>query len=55
MKGVQKMYQKLIKNLRKKKIQMIQRKRINNFKKRIIKAQKHKEKMRKNSSLVSST
>lgn len=41
------MYQKLVKNLRKKKIQMIQRKRINNFKKRIIKAQKHKEKMRK--------
>ena len=49
------MYQKLVKNLRKKKIQMIQRKRINNFKKRIIKAQKHQEKMRKNSSLVSST
>ena len=49
------MYQKLVKNLRKKKIQMIQRKRINNFKKRIIKAQKHKEKMRKNSLLVSLT
>ena len=49
------MYQKLVKNLRKKKIQMIQRKRINNFKKRIIKDKKHKEKMRKNSSLVSST
>lgn len=49
------MYQKLIKNLRKKKIQMIQRKRITNFKKRILKAQKHKEKMRKKSSLVSST
>ena len=49
------MYQKLIKNLRKKKIQMIQRKRINNFKKRILKAQKHKEKKKKNSSLVSST
>ena len=48
------MYQKLIRILRKKKIQMIQRKRITNFKKRIIKAQKYKEKMRKKSSLVSS-
>ncbi len=49
------MYQKLTRYLKKKRIQMIQRKRVNNFKKRILKAQKSKEKMRKNSSLVSST
>lgn len=49
------MYQRLTRYLKKKKIQMIQRKRVNNFKKRILKAQKHKEKMRKNSLLVSLT
>ena len=47
MKGVEKMYLKLIKNLKKKNIQKIQRKRINNFKKWTIKPQKYKEKMRK--------
>lgn len=49
------MYQKLIKNLRKKKIQMIQKKRAKKFKKRISKAQRYEEEMRRKSSLVSSS
>lgn len=47
------MHQKIMKTLERKRIQRLQRKRIINFKKRILKAEKHKEKMRKNSSLVS--
>lgn len=43
------------KYLKEKIIQMKVRRRVNNFKRRIIKLQKHKEKMRKNSSLVSSS
>lgn len=45
----------LEKYLKEKIIQMKVRRRVNNFKRRIIKLQKHKEKMRKNSSLVSSS
>lgn len=49
------MYKKIVKILKRKRIQRMQKKRISNFKKRILKAEKHKEEMRKNSSLVSST
>ncbi len=49
------MYKKIVKILKRKRIQLMQKRRISNFKKRILKAEKHKEKMRKNSSLVSST
>ena len=43
----------LKKYLKEKIVQMKVRRRVINFKKRIIRLQKHKEKMRKNSSLVS--
>ena len=46
------MYQKLKKFLIRKKNQRIQKRRVANFKKRILKSQKHMKKMRKKSSLV---
>lgn len=44
------MYKKLQKFLQRKKIQIIQKKRVANFKKRIIKAQKQMKKVRRNNS-----
>lgn len=44
------MYKKLKKFLKRKRIQMIQKKRVSNFKKRIIKAKKQMKKMRTNGS-----
>lgn len=41
------MCHKLIKFLKRKQIQKIQKKRVSNLKKRILKSQRHKEKMRK--------
>lgn len=38
------MYKKILKILKRKRIQRMQKKRISNFKKRILKAEKHKEK-----------
>ena len=45
------MYQRLRRILHRKRVQTIQKKRVANFKKRILKSQKHMEKMRKKSSL----
>lgn len=49
------MYKKLLKILKRKKILILQKRRSNNFKKRINKLQKHKDKMRKKRSLVLSS
>lgn len=46
------MYQRLRRILHRKRIRAIQKKRVDNFKKRILKSQKHMEKMRKKGSLV---
>lgn len=51
MKGVKKVIKKISEFLNKKKIQYIQRKRILNFKRRIIKSQKEINEMKKNHSI----
>lgn len=47
------MYQRILKFLKRKKIQFIQKRRSINFGKKVSKSKKNNEKMRKHSSLVS--